>query len=257
MKKLCFVMLSLIFFWPPAFGDAGEQEICFLLFSPNSSNRFMDEEQEMIHLDKLAAYLLSRNLTPGQIHVHGYAAAAKNDIDPRDLSMERAFFVISELQRRGVPEYLFSHPEAHGEVDIWGSNIGEHDKSPNRRVRIMLGDYQVTTAAFIPVVATANAPSTGFPRKLILPLLAILAAIIIFAIKTRGRASYTALAAEEQLVNLEEEIRRRAYELYLARNGQGGDAEGDWYKAIPEIRSQYEANVYEVYTENGYWWAHR
>jgi hypothetical protein len=44
-------------------------------------------------------------------------------------------------------------------------------------------------------------------------------------------------------VNLEEEIRQRAYELYLQRRGTAGDAKGDenqdWLIAEREIRLRY------------------
>jgi len=44
-------------------------------------------------------------------------------------------------------------------------------------------------------------------------------------------------------VNLEEEIRRRAYELYLQRNatagGENGNENQDWLMAEREIRSRY------------------
>jgi hypothetical protein len=40
--------------------------------------------------------------------------------------------------------------------------------------------------------------------------------------------------------NLEEEIRQRAYELYVQRNGNGnGDESQDWLLAEHEIRSRY------------------
>jgi hypothetical protein len=40
-------------------------------------------------------------------------------------------------------------------------------------------------------------------------------------------------------VNLEEEIRCRAYELYLQRSGTAGDENQDWLIAEREIRSRY------------------
>ena len=40
-------------------------------------------------------------------------------------------------------------------------------------------------------------------------------------------------------VNLEEEIRCRAYELYLQRRGTSGDPNQDWLSAEREIRSRY------------------
>ena len=39
----------------------------------------------------------------------------------------------------------------------------------------------------------------------------------------------------------EELVRRRAYELYLQRRGQGGSAEQDWFQALQEIRGQHVA----------------
>ena len=252
-------MLIFAFFGLLVFGDTEEQEIDFLLFLPNSSNRFVDEDREMIHLDNLARYLLSRDLAPGQIHVHGYAAAVKNDVEAVELSRDRAFFVINELERRGLPSILFSEPAAHGEVDLWGSNISEGERNPNRRVRIMLDGSYLPAASFIAAEEPAGQRS-AFPwLLLLLPLLALLAALLFFALKSKKGTTTTAaaVAASEISVSLEEEIRRRAYELYLAREGQNGDADTDWYKAVPEICARYQAAVYEVYTEDGYWWAHR
>jgi len=45
--------------------------------------------------------------------------------------------------------------------------------------------------------------------------------------------------APGQSLNLDEEIRRRAYELYLQRNGAGGDPNRDWFIAEREVRSRY------------------
>lgn len=276
-------MVVLAFSGALIFGDAGEQEIDFLLFLPDSSDRFVNEGQERIHLDNAARYLLRRNLYPGQIQVHGYAASVKNDIDPVNLSRDRALFVMNELQKRGVPAYLFSEPVAHGEVELWGSNIAEEDRNPNRRVRILLEGYYLTSTAFLASGETlgpgtiADESKYGFPRGLLVPLLAVLALVLLFALKSKKKLAgeTTALepshpnasdseliaagmATNDCLVNLEEEIRRRAYELYLERNGQDGDAEGDWYKAVPEVCAQYEADVYQVYNaEDGCWWAHR
>ncbi len=39
----------------------------------------------------------------------------------------------------------------------------------------------------------------------------------------------------------EELVRRRAYELYLQRRGQGGSPEQDWFQALQEISSQQVA----------------
>jgi hypothetical protein len=36
----------------------------------------------------------------------------------------------------------------------------------------------------------------------------------------------------------DEEIRRRAYELYESRGGNGGSPEDDWYRAERELRAR-------------------
>jgi hypothetical protein len=38
---------------------------------------------------------------------------------------------------------------------------------------------------------------------------------------------------------LDEEIRHRAYELYLQRNGQAGDPVKDWFVAEREVRARH------------------
>jgi len=38
--------------------------------------------------------------------------------------------------------------------------------------------------------------------------------------------------------SLEEQIRQRAYELYLQREGNGGSPEQDWLRAVAEISGQ-------------------
>ena len=68
-----------------------------------------------------------------------------------------------------------------------------------------------------------------------------------------GRVVMAAGAAVKSyaIVNLEEEIRVRAYELSQQRNGQYGDMDGDWYAATKEVCARYEANGYETYKEAG------
>lgn len=43
-----------------------------------------------------------------------------------------------------------------------------------------------------------------------------------------------------QTASLEEQIRCRAYELYLERNGSPGDEHQDWLLAEREIRARYQ-----------------
>ena len=43
-----------------------------------------------------------------------------------------------------------------------------------------------------------------------------------------------------QTIDLNEEIRRRAYEIYLERRGAGGDEHQDWLSAEREIRARHQ-----------------
>jgi hypothetical protein len=145
MKKLSLVSLFLFFITLFAFGaPENPEEIDHLLFLPDESRLFVNEAEAMIQLDNLARYLLGKNLASGQIYVYGYAAFAENDVDPVNLSRERALFVTGELQRRGVSRNLFSDPVGHGSVSLWGRNTDEEDRSPNRRVRVILDGNIVT-----------------------------------------------------------------------------------------------------------------
>ena len=332
MKKLCCV---LVFFICIGFSWA-QEEVDFLLFLRNSSNQFDDEEQAMVDLDNVAEYLMNRNLGSGQIHIYGYAAFSVNDFDGDQLSRERALFVKNELQRRGLREELFADPVAFGEVYIWGNNVDEQARRPNRRVRILVDGVVLTPQAITqpsvepvadpvepvadlvesaedpvkPVAAPAEpvavAPThvkesrSRFPWILLLLLfIPLIAGILFFALKSRKKepaaaepvmavipavsaepvtsaepvASVEPVASKEAiavavlplapvamsytLVNLDEEIRFRAYELYLERYGQNENAYEDWCKAVIEVCARYNAIGYETYPENESWWARR
>ena len=45
-------------------------------------------------------------------------------------------------------------------------------------------------------------------------------------------------SASPTVLNLDDEIRRRAYELYLQRNGAAGDPNVDWFVAEREVRAR-------------------
>jgi hypothetical protein len=293
MKKLFFAVIFLVFFGFLAFTDTSDQEeVDYLLFALNSSNRFENEGQASIQLDNLANYLTGRNLRAGQIHVYGYSAAAANDIDPVILSRDRASFVINELIKRGVPGESFSDPVGYGSVDLWGSNTNEGDKIPNRRVRIVLNDNIITPNALQVVDSGARSSNTNdtddketitqeksrsernskLPWIILLALFALIAALLLSRFRKNAKASKT--VAENQsgiifapiaapvvnsriVVNLDDEIRNRAYELYQQRNGQSEDAVADWHTAVSQICARYEADGYQTYAEDGSWWACR
>jgi len=355
MKRLCFIFIFFVFCGISIFCDNDEQEeIDFLLFMPNSSNQFVNEEQTFIQLDNLAKYLKNKDIVSEQIIVNGYAAYAPNDIEPVDLSRERAVFVINELRKRGVSNDLFSAPIGHGSVYLWGNNSGEDDRKPNRRVRILLGGESPTqitpdivnaeidieifenvqeeapAARVLPVTPVKPADTREksdfrFPLWILLVLPLLLLLFLLLKNKSRKTARqvvnknaqseisetetvYIPEPVPEQMykpvpeptpvlkqkpvpppepvithkhepvpvhkpepaykhelasssskteikVNLDEEIRFRAYELSERRHWHGDYMEQDWYDAMREISALYIYQGYTVYFEDGYWWA--
>ena len=196
MKKLYLIIIFLAFSGLLALAE--QEEIGFLLFLPNTSNRLVNEERSMIELDNLANYIMGRNLISGQIHIIGYAAVAVNDISSVDISRDRALFVINELQKRGVSGYLFSQPLAYGEVNLWGNNTAEEEMSPNRRARILLHENFPAPPAVVNITEEAarqefllDESGSRFPWKILLILFGfiVLAAIIFFLLKSRKSSS--------------------------------------------------------------------
>ena len=320
MIKKYLLILFLVLLCFSAFGQTGEpEEIDYLLFMPDSADSFVNEEEAMIQLNRLSDYLKNRTLTAGQIFVYGYTAAVPNNIDPANLSRDRALYVINELQKRGVRREFFADPIGYGSVDIWGSNTIEANRSPNRRVRILLDNVIITPAvvaesaqapvvetrpAAAPVVAPQPAPQPAgkFPWYLLLiPFLGLIAIFIILGAKRRKKPVYAVAQPPvpepapippvapvpisvprtsppaapippvipvvpvvpiipvpiitAAKVNLDEEIRFRAYMLYIDHGYQNGNEENDWYTAVGDICAKYEADGYKTYYEDGSWWA--
>ena len=311
MKKMYLTFIFFVFCGFFVFGDTDmREEVDFLLFSPNSGNRFENEEQAFIQLNNLAKYLSNKNPRPGQIIVYGYAAYAPNEIKSSDLSIERALTVMYELQKRGISEELFADPVGYGAVYLWGNNDNESARKLNRRVRVLLDGESpmpvtqeiINAEADHPKVKPANplivqkAPVAwkNKPIKSTLPfpwlLLLILAVFLLLFLLLLGKRSQKSVHNEEtadvepQLsqmnitpeftpvpkaamttytVNLDEEIRARAYELSQQRRvdeqrDENGDyREQDWYKAVHEISAWYTACGHSVYNDDGCWWASR
>ena len=163
MKKFSIVIFLLVFSGLALFGEPAEQEeIDYLLFLPNSSDGFVNVEQARIQLDNTARYLKGRSLAPGQVIVYGYAAFSLIDIDPIDISNQRALFVIDELYKRGIPRNLFADHVGHGSVYLWGSNSSEEDRVPNRRVRILIDGTLITPE----IIAAPNIADTMLEDKI-------------------------------------------------------------------------------------------
>jgi len=310
MKKMYLTFIFFAFCGFFAFGDTDmQEEVDFLLFSPNSGNRFENEEQAFIQLNNLAKYLSNKNIRPGQIIVYGYSAYAPNEIKSSDLSIERALTVMYELQKRGISEELFADPVGYGAVYLWGNNDDENTRKLNRRVRVLLNDESpipitqeiINAETAPPKVKTTNpiivqkepAARKNKHIKSSLPfpwlLLLVLAVFLLLFLLLLGKRSRKSVNNEEtaeletrfsQLntvskftpaaktamttytVNLDEEIRTRAYELYQQRcacwrDGNGDYREQDWYKAVHEISTWYTACGYSVFIDGGCWWAAR
>ena len=190
LKIVFFAFCGFLIFADPAFDRFDEyEEIGFFLFLPNSSDSFVNEDHAIIQLDNLAKYLAGMNLTFARIYVIGYAAAALNDIKPADLSRDRALFIINKLQNHGLPYYLFSESVGLGEVDFWGDNTTEEERSPNRRVRILIKFDNIGGEVTIHEISAYDDPGrpSGFPWKIFLipVFVTILTAILLFFLKRR------------------------------------------------------------------------
>jgi hypothetical protein len=298
MKKQYFIFILFVLCGVSIFGNNNRQEeVDFLLFMPNSGNRFVNEDQASVQLDNLARYLSSKNLAPGQIIVYGYAAFAQNNIGSVDLSKERALFVMNELQERGVSKDLFSDPVGYGSVYLWGNNANEDDRKFNRRVRILLDGESpmpitpevISAEAEIvspdrvykePVAPKDTPKKSGFkfPWWILLALAALLLLyLMLFLFKKRSgkpahksgtanaqpqtpktdAASAPAAAMSTNTVNLDEEIRLRAYELSQKRDERGDYRDQDWHNAVREISAWYTSCGHSVFSDGGYWWASR
>jgi len=289
MKKNGLLIFFLVFFGFVVFSQTGShEEIDFLLFLPNSGETFVDEDRAWIQLNNIAKYLKERDIAPGQVIVYGYTAFAANDVDAEDLSRQRALSVIAELQKRGVSRNLFADPVGHGSVYLWGSNTEEEDKAPNRRVRILVDGKVIVPQVIaepepepvLPVIRPAEEPAapvavkkkSGFQWLLLLLVLLIPLFFLLFRmLKNKNDEEPAAInepvpapappppapAPDETVVDtvdLEEEIRRRAY-FRSQGHGEYSDVDQDWFVELPKVCAEYEAKGYRTYMENGTWWA--
>lgn len=266
-------MITLMLCGGAIFGESGEQEeIDYLLFEPNSSSRFVDNEQAAIQLDKIAKYLKAQELVPGQISIYGYAAAVVNDIEATDLSRDRALLVINELNKRGLPKEVFADPVGYGEVDLWGDNTDTQSRSLNRRVRIMMDEIvispviiqepdpepEVQYEEIIEQEEVIEESDSSFPWWLLLiPLIALIILLLFLASRRKKEKKPPVQKTVEPVIVPvvpivkikileEEEIRCYAYGLYERRYGQNGDDAGDWFQSIRELSDIYEAQGYRV-----------
>jgi len=291
MKKLYFISIFFVLCGISIFGsNETQEEVDFLLFLPNSSNSFVNEEQAFIQLDNLAQYLSNKNLVPGQIIVYGYAAFAPNKIKSVDLSKERAFFVMNELQKRGVPKELFSEPVGYGSVNLWGNNANENDRKLNRRARILLDGVSpvpitqeimdaetdpepvILTSAYEKPAAqenTSKETNFRFPWWLLILFTVFMFLLLLLLMKMSRNPveksgnttadiisdSDSSAASTANKVNLDQEIRVRAFELSRRHNEQDNYREQDWYNAVREISAWYTACGHSVFYDGRFWWA--
>ena len=164
MKKTCFVVFLCFFFTSVVFGQyhgaSGRmEELGFFIFRPDSFDTFENEAVSVELLDRMAAVLSSRNLTPGQIHVFGYSAIALNEVNPTLLAYNRAIFIINELTKRGISWDLFAPPMGYGAVVIWGSA-----QQFNRRATVNMAEtFPIDSAGSRFAEAGTVSPGTAIP----------------------------------------------------------------------------------------------
>ena len=111
------------------------EEIGYFIFQPDRYNRFDNYAQAQRQLDAVAFNIKNRNLQPGQVYVIGYAADAASSMTLETLSLNRAFYITTELVRRGVGWELFAQPEGQGASFNFGREL-----DPNRRTIVAIGE---------------------------------------------------------------------------------------------------------------------
>ena len=121
------------------FSQNNLEEIGYLIFYPDRYNRFANPVQAQRQLDAIAFNIQNRNLQPGQVYVIGYAADAASSMSLETLSLNRTFFIINELVRRGVSWELFAQPEGQGASFDFGQEL-----NPNRRTIVAIGEPSST-----------------------------------------------------------------------------------------------------------------
>ena len=73
------------------------------------------------------------------------------------------------------------------------------------------------------------------------------------AVPARAVPSVPVIIIRKKVVDLDEEIRLRAHELYLERGGRSEDAAEDWYRALNDVCAKYESAGCRVYFDGEYW----
>src|SRR5208282_4217103 len=106
------------------------------------------------------------------------------------------------------------------------TNPNTNQEQPNNRTPANIPDVNGTTAA----EAAADVKVAPEARKL-------------GVVKTEPRKNAAAAASSTPVnlvpINLEDEIRRRAYELYLQRGTASGSEAEDWLTAEREVKQRY------------------
>jgi Sec-independent protein translocase protein TatA len=113
------------------------EELGHVIFAPDSTN-FENGIEAKSLLDKYAQKITETSSKEKQVHIMGYTAIFKNDVDPLQLSTDRANTVFNELKARGISSERIDLPKGNGETDNWGDNIVSENRKPNRRVTVSI-----------------------------------------------------------------------------------------------------------------------
>jgi hypothetical protein len=117
------------------------KEIGYIIFTPDSvvfENEF--EAKEL--LDQYTKSINEISSKERQIHINGYTAIFNNEIDPHELSTDRANIILNELLLRGISSERFDIIKGNGETNNWGNNNISENRKPNRRVTISIDEFK-------------------------------------------------------------------------------------------------------------------
>lgn len=158
MKKIK-VLLSILLFFATCsvvFSQSTSEtkEIGYIIFAPDTAI-FENEVEAKILLDQYAKKINDIPSYDRQIHINGWTAIFDNDIDPIQLSTDRANVVLNELKLRGISEERLDIAKGNGGTSIFGNNNTPEERKLNRRVIISIDEISVIQAKVEP----ANVPS--------------------------------------------------------------------------------------------------
>jgi len=228
MKKLSLVSLFLFFIALFAFSEPeNPEEIDYLLFLPDESRQFVNEAEAMI-----------KEPEPIKESEHEIVISSADDREPvnQEAAAEKSgakfpllfLFPLLLLVLIAALVYLLSRRK----------------KSPSAKPAVPVKTKPVKIKP-VKVKPVKTKPVKVAPVK----------AEPVKTAPVKSAPTAAAAIVPKTTVILDEEIRRRAYELFQEHGSQHGNMARDWYDALNDVCAKYKSAGYRIYFEGDHWWA--